>query len=148
MFAGLEFSVYVACIFNERFMNKGQSITKDNIDQLEAEMKMNLKYFKDWIISAHNQKGTERYKNKKENWTECCIDKKTYNNLRIQICGFFFYARKILEYDERVKYIPFLFSNTSSLESFSLRFEHVMPILRRNTILLQVHLKQKRQWIH
>ncbi|GFH57354.1 hypothetical protein CTEN210_13830 [Chaetoceros tenuissimus] len=118
MFAGLEFSVYVACIFNERFMNKGQSITRENIDELEVEMKSNLEYFRDWILSAYGQKGTEMYRDRMDKWTECSIDKKTYNNLRIQICGFFFFAKKLLQHDKRVKYIPFLFSNTSSLESF------------------------------
>jgi len=37
--AGLEYSVYVSCIFNERFMNKHKHITLDNIDQIQEEMK-------------------------------------------------------------------------------------------------------------
>jgi hypothetical protein len=118
IFAGLEFSVYVACIFNERFMNKARSITRENIENLEEEMKSNLLFFKEWMTSSLEMKQADVYKDKGDKWTECCIDKKTYNNLRIQICGFFYFARSILQANDLVEYVPFLFSNQSSLESF------------------------------
>lgn len=66
MFAGLEFSVYVACIFNKRFMNKGQSITRENIDELEVEMKSNLEYFKDWIDEISLQNYLNNYHGRKK----------------------------------------------------------------------------------
>lgn len=120
MYAGLEFSVYIAYICKERFMNKTRSITHQNIDKFEEEMRSNLLFFKEWMIPSLGMKQTDdAYKDKGDKWTEGCIDKKTYNNLHIQICGFFYVVRSIVQADILVlSYVPVLFSNHSSLESF------------------------------
>ena len=47
-FDGLELSVHIACIFNERFMNKNMKITRKNINELENEMKKYLAFFEKW----------------------------------------------------------------------------------------------------
>ena len=46
-----------------------------------------------------------------------CISAITFNNLRIQVVGFFKFARSILKADHTIWNVPFLYSNQSSLES-------------------------------
>jgi hypothetical protein len=101
-------------------MNMTRSITHQNIDKLEEEMRSNFLFFKEWMIpTLLGMKQTDdAYKDKGDKWTEGCIDKKTYNNLHIQICGFFYVVRSIVQADVLVSYVPVLFSNHSSLESF------------------------------
>jgi len=92
-------------------MNKTQNITLNNIDELEAEMKVCLKYFETW------RESTLKRKNLDKDWEKGCVSGQTFNNLRIQIAGFFQYARYILNEDNSVDFVPFLYSNQSSLES-------------------------------
>lgn len=73
--AGLEYCVFVACVFNEWFMNKTQNITLGKIDVLEAEMKECLTYFSEWKIA------TKATKKKHKDWEKFCILPQTYNNL-------------------------------------------------------------------
>ena len=75
--AGLEYSVYVSCIFNERFMNKHKNITLDNIDQIKGEMEECLEYFAKWrdasVALRKDKEHTE--------WAKYFVCQKTYNNL-------------------------------------------------------------------
>ena len=82
--AGLEYCVYVALIFNERFMNSKCKLTWDNIDRMETEIKVCLDYFSEW------RKATVSLKKDKEHpkWEKYCLCQKTFNNLRIQVSGF------------------------------------------------------------
>ena len=110
-FAGLEYSCHIAVIFNEHFMNKEKSLTLENIDACEAEIKDSLKYFSDW------RKACILNKSKDKEWEKACISAVTFNNLRIQAVGFFSFARRILKLDTIIWNVPFLYSNQSSLES-------------------------------
>ena len=107
LIAGLEYCVYVASIFNERFMNSKCQLTRNNIDRIESEIKECLKYFSEW------RKATVSLKKDKEHpaWEKYCICQKTYNNLRIQVSAFFYFARRLLHLDETLDFVPFLYAN-------------------------------------
>jgi len=47
-FACLEYLTHVGIIFNETFLRRDCYITKDNVDEIESDMKTSLKYFADW----------------------------------------------------------------------------------------------------
>ena len=64
-FAALDLSAHIACIHNERFMNKSMKITRNNISQLENEMKVHLTYFEEWreyLIILKKDKDDEELK--------------------------------------------------------------------------------------
>ena len=107
--AGLEYSVHVAIIFNQHFMNKQKSVTLENIDVYEAVMKESLEYFSKWRQAAISKKKEDK------EWEKACISAVTFNNLRVQVVGFFKFARNILKMDKTIWNVPFLYSNQSSL---------------------------------
>ena len=118
--ADLMYRSHVAEIFNELFMGKHKNINRENVDSIECRLKYILLYFKEW-----NSKKEER-KTDKENWgdkkwEQTFLSPITFYNLCHGICGFIEYAKYILDHYDHVKYIPFIHSNTSSLEAhFSL----------------------------
>ena len=114
--ADLMYRSHVAEIFNELFMEKHKNINHDNVDSIECRLKYILLYFKEW-----NSKKEER-KTDKENWgdkkwEQTFLSPITFYNLCHGICGFIEYAKYILDHYDHVKYIPFIHSNTSSLEA-------------------------------
>ena len=77
-------------------------------------MKAHLTYFEKWREYSISLK-----KNYDEEWEKTFMSQQTYNNLILQVAGFFHCARYVSEIDtnEDIKFIPFLNSNYSSLES-------------------------------
>ena len=118
--ADIMYRSHVAEIFNELFMNKHTNINHQNVASIKRRLKLILLYFKKW-----NSKKEERKKDKdtwsKKTWEQSFLSPVTFYNLCHGICGFIEYAKYILENYDHVMYIPFIHSNTSSLEShFSL----------------------------
>ena len=110
-FAGLEYSVFVAMIYNKRFMNKNAKVTRGNVSQLENEMEQNLDYFTEWRSHVRSKREMQKDCDKQ------CISAQTLNNMRIQVWGFFQFCRYVFDSEMDVEFVPFLYSNQSSLES-------------------------------
>jgi hypothetical protein len=109
----IEYSVSVGVIFNETFMNKDVRLTRANIDEMEQTLYEFLRFFSRWMQEIVS-------KTTKENKAE--MDSKfmsriTYSNLRTGIAGFCEYARIVFQVSPETTYVPFLHSNTSTLEA-------------------------------
>ena len=82
-----EYQFIVNCLFIEMFMNKSKNITRENVDEMEANSKEYLTYFENWHKAQLARKqvalrGDDSYKKQ-------FLSPQTYNNLRIIILGFF-----------------------------------------------------------
>ena len=118
--ANIMYRSHVAEIFNELFMEKHTNINRQNVVFIEHRLKFILLYFKKWDSKkVERKKDKETWSNK--TWEQTFLSAVTFYNLCHGICGFIEYAKYILENYDHVMYIPFIHSNTSSLEShFSL----------------------------
>jgi hypothetical protein len=108
----IEYSVSVGVIFIEIFMNKNMQLTRNNIDELEQVVYEYLGFFSKWMEEIVSN-------TTKDNKTEMdrgFMSRITYSNLRTGVAGFFEYARIVFEVSDAT-YVPFLHSNTSTLEA-------------------------------
>ena len=108
---GLEYLIYIAQIFNQYFINKEINMTNENINKLELQMKEYLQYF----VVLRTVAIARKLFNKE--WEIECVSAQTFNNLWIQVAGFFQFTRYILKADVSITYALFLYSNQLLLES-------------------------------
>ena len=109
--ATLLYMVHIQALFHDLFMCKREKITKDNCDVVENLVKGYFKYFEDWKRAQLKLKKAG-YKE----WEKTCLAHQTWKNLRFGFCGFFHFAKYMVEH-RGVKYVPMLLSNSSSLEA-------------------------------
>ena len=110
--AGLEYSATVGSLFNETFLDKSKFITQQNITQYEKQIEDLMIYYHEWRKAALKRKD-DNY----DEWDRTFISQQTFNNLRIQISGFFQFAKLMLDSPKGPEYVPFLYSITSSIEA-------------------------------
>jgi hypothetical protein len=87
-------------------------LTRNNIDELEQVVYEYLGFFSKWMEEIVSN-------TTKDNKTEMdrgFMSRITYSNLRTGVAGFFEYARIVFEVSDAT-YVPFLHSNTSTLEA-------------------------------
>jgi len=115
--ACLEYCVHIGSIYNATFQKKRMKLTLANIDEVEAEMRHNLKYFDGWRME---QLESHRNSPKKSDWTKEFMAITTWDNLQLGIRGFFEYARIVLNMDSDYApfYVPIIHANQSTLEAF------------------------------
>jgi hypothetical protein len=109
----IEYSVSVRVIFIELFMNKNMQLTRDNIDEVQHTLYEFLRFFSKWMEEIVSN-------TTKDNKTEMdrgFMSRITYSNLRTGIAGFCEYARIVFQVSPETTYVPFLHSNTSTLEA-------------------------------
>lgn len=107
-------------IYIELFCNSSQRLTPENIDRVEKFVTNLLEsYFEKWRLVSRCKKD-DGY----PGWDKTFIPLLTYKNLRYSIYGFFHLARNVFKATSRYdlpaadkRYLPFLNSNTSALES-------------------------------
>lgn len=96
-------------------MNKEEQLTAENIDIYEQHAKKLMSYFEEWRTSQ-----LDRKKSGDRHWNKSFLAHQTYKNLRMSVCGFFHFARYMVEEvfidDEELNYTPILSSTQSSLE--------------------------------
>ena len=115
--AYLEFGVSVHSIYIQRFMNKHWGISLQNIDAEEERVKECLMYFERWRLSTLEYKVDDVRITRKIR-ERFFLSTQTYRNMKFGLCGFFQYAREILNHPSgRIKYVNSGHSNTSALES-------------------------------
>lgn len=118
----LEYRIHVHGIFLNFFLNRNAAVVKDEageiavkagemtpirLDTLEEKMKSLLAFFSDWRLESLTQ----------EDPTKSFLASATWINLRVTITGFIAYAKSVLTSPHAPTYVPFLHSNTSSLEN-------------------------------
>jgi hypothetical protein len=108
----IEYSVSVGVLFIEIFMNKDMRLTRDTIDDIEQEVCECLRFLAKWM----EQIVSRTTKDNKAEMDRKFMSRITYSNLRTGIAGFFQYARIVFKESETM-YVPFLHSNTSTLEA-------------------------------
>mgnify|MGYP002806568316 CR=1 FL=1 len=112
--ACFEYLLHSSSIFLQYFMNSRAMITKDNFDEIKLILKKSLMYLQTWYESSKKNDKSER----KKEWSRMCINKLTLTKMNIGVCEFFTYATNVFNTCENNKiYIPFLHSNTSTLEA-------------------------------
>ena len=99
-------------IFNETLLNPQKKLNNENIDIVEDTIRTALEYFFLWFESAKEKK--QQYI--ETNQEKSILSKLTYGNMRVGICGFFLFARRLLS-EPGVSYVPMLWCTTSSIES-------------------------------
>jgi hypothetical protein len=109
----IEYSVSVGVIFNETFMNKDVRLTRDNIDEMEQTLYEFLRFFSRWMQEIVSK----TTKDNKAEMDSMFMSRITYSNLRTGIAGFCEYARIVFDVSHETTYVPFLHSNTSTLEA-------------------------------
>jgi hypothetical protein len=112
----IEYSVSVGVIFIELFMNKHMKLTRDTIDKIEQVVYDCLGFLAKWM----EQIVSKTTKDNKAEMDSKFMSRITYSNLRTGIAGFFQYARIVFKVSETM-YVPFLHSNTSTLEALFLQ---------------------------
>jgi hypothetical protein len=109
----VEFSVKVGIIFNETFMMRGSVINKTNIDHFQPLMSSTLEYFETWRTRQLQLRTLDD-----KEWKRKFLSPITYLHLRIGIAGFFSYVRIVLNEQNGPSYVPFLHSNSSTIEAW------------------------------
>jgi hypothetical protein len=106
----LEYTSVVGAIFNDFFLNSRAQITRDNIDQVETEMKDLLSFFDKWF-DEFGPEVAPAIRNKQ------FVAATTYKNVRTSIAGFFSYCQISFGCENPPDFILASHSNSSSIES-------------------------------
>jgi hypothetical protein len=116
----LEYSVAIATLFNELFMNKGKKITRKNWNSVRSHVDEALGFFGRWHTAHGIAVAEERCKEQKDRELKMdshFLSKITYGNIRTSIDGFLEYAYLVLNDPDGPQYVPLLHSNSSVLEA-------------------------------
>ena len=98
------------------FMNSSWKLTLDTIAAEESEIRDCLQFFEKW------REDTAEYKRddvsiSSRSRERFFVSLQTYRNMNFAVCGFFEYARDVLNNHPSIKYVTSGHSNTSALES-------------------------------
>ena len=110
----VEFRCIIGSIFNKLFLNKNANIKRIYIEIFYKEVVQMMEYLYDWRQVTKERKFDTACKN----WDKTFLSTMTYNNMKLQTGGFLQYFRLCFHLNPRVKSIPILYSNQSSLECF------------------------------
>jgi hypothetical protein len=99
--SSLEWLAHVHEIFDNRLMNMNFSITRENIDRYEEQVKKSLDYFHRLWLKQQDRRS--KLKPGDDSWQSQFLASKTWLNLRTTCCGFFGYCRNIFQYADSHK---------------------------------------------
>ena len=113
--SSIEYLAVVNGLFNELLMKKQESFTSGNLEAYKKFLQDEMDYFDKW-----RQAQLRRRENGDPNWERSCMDRVTYRNLRIALCGFYYFAKYLLEMlpgrIDGFDYVPMQLNNSTPLE--------------------------------